>query len=109
MEDRLLALKVHGASGARCRRGHGGLSGVRQPRHTPDSGDVDDWVNRTVLNPTIPLCGEARHLPEEETEVPETALYHSILAAVAAGNNNLAAISSYVGKDPGDHPPADGP
>ncbi|GAA4914976.1 hypothetical protein LX16_4258 [Stackebrandtia albiflava] len=60
--------------------------------------DFSDWVCRTVLDPTIPLCREARYLLEEETRVPDAALYHSILAAVAAGNHTAGGIAGYVGR-----------
>jgi len=93
LTDPLVAMKVHSVVG--------GTAAYREfvNQDVPVSADdFDDWVNRTVFNPTIPLCREARYLLEEETEVPDTAVYHSILAAVAAGNNNLSGISSYVGR-----------
>jgi AAA+ ATPase superfamily predicted ATPase len=67
-----------------------------------DLADFDDWVLRTVLNPATPLFREARYLLEEEADVRETALYHSVLAAVAAGNNTRGRIASYVGRKAAD-------
>ena len=52
------------------------------PRSGPD--DFDDWVVRSVLNPDRPLLREARYLLAEETDIRDPALYHSVLAAIAA-------------------------
>jgi uncharacterized protein len=60
--------------------------------------DFDDWVLRTVLSPVNPLFREARYLLEEEMEVRDSALYHSVLAAVAAGNNTRGGVANYVGR-----------
>lgn len=65
--------------------------------------DFDDWVLRTVLNPSSPLFLEARYLlAEETTELREIGIYHSVLAAVAAGNNTRGGIASYVGRQSSD-------
>jgi len=47
--------------------------------------DFDAWVTRTVLNPETPLFHEGRYLLAEEPDMRDTALYHSVLAAVADG------------------------
>jgi uncharacterized protein len=60
--------------------------------------DFDEWVLRTVLNPASPLFREARYLLEEEAEVRVTALYHSVLAAVANGNATRGGIAGYIGR-----------
>ncbi len=67
-----------------------------------DLADFDDWLPRTVLNPATPLFREARYLLEEETEVRDTALYHSVLAAVASGNNTRGGIANYIGRKAAD-------
>ncbi|WP_449062759.1 ATP-binding protein [Planomonospora algeriensis] len=64
--------------------------------------DFDDWVLRTVLDPGTPLFREARYLLEEETDVRDVALYHSVLAAVAAGNNTRGGIANYIGRKAAD-------
>jgi hypothetical protein len=51
-----------------------------------------------VLSPASPLFREARYLLEEEMEVRDAALYHSVLAAVANGNGTRAGIANYVGR-----------
>ncbi|HET6298323.1 MAG TPA: ATP-binding protein [Kribbella sp.] len=65
----------------------------------PDSVDrFDDWLLRTVLSPASPLFREARYLLEEEMEVRDAALYHSVLAAVANGNSTRGGIANYIGR-----------
>jgi uncharacterized protein len=63
-----------------------------------DLEDFDSWVIRTVLNPQTPLFREARYLLAEETEIRDPSLYHSVLAAVAEGNNTSGGIASYIGR-----------
>ncbi|MDX3640962.1 ATP-binding protein [Streptomyces sp. MB09-02B] len=60
--------------------------------------DFDDWVCRTVLNPMRPIHGEAEFLLNAEPDVRDRALYHSVLAAVAAGNHTSGGIASAVGR-----------
>ncbi|WP_199757559.1 ATP-binding protein [Micromonospora sp. Llam0] len=67
-----------------------------------DLDDFDGWLTRTVLNPATPLFREARYLLEEEADVRDTALYHSVLAAVAAGNNTRGGIAGYIGRKAAD-------
>lgn len=70
---------------------------------SPDGpDDFDDWVLETVLDPGTPLFREARYLLEEEADVRDTALYHSILAAAASGNNTRGGIASYIGRKSAD-------
>ncbi len=60
--------------------------------------DFGDWLCRTVLSPLSPLFREARYLLAEEADIRDTALYHSVLAAVAAGNSTRGGIASYIGR-----------
>lgn len=60
--------------------------------------DFDAWVTRAVLNPARPLFREARYLLAEEPELHDTALYHSVLAAIAAGNAARGGIADYLGR-----------
>lgn len=60
--------------------------------------DFDSWVARTVLNSQSPLFREARYLLAEETEIRDPALYHSVLAAIAAGNRTNGGIANFVGR-----------
>jgi AAA+ ATPase superfamily predicted ATPase len=58
--------------------------------------DFDDWVVRAVLNPARPLFREARYLLAEEPDLHDTALYHSVLAAIATGNASRGGIADYL-------------
>ncbi len=60
--------------------------------------DFDDWVVRAVLNPARPLFREARYLLAEDPDLRDTALYHSVLAAVADGNGTRGGIAGYIGR-----------
>ena len=68
--------------------------------------DFGPWVVRSVLNPDRPLLREARYLLAEETEIRDPALYHSALAAIAAGNQTWGGIANYIGRKTADiaHP-----
>jgi AAA+ ATPase superfamily predicted ATPase len=61
-------------------------------------GDFDAWVLRTVLNPQLPLFREARYLLAEEADVRDTALYHAVLGAIAAGNATRGGIANHIGR-----------
>ena len=60
--------------------------------------DFDSWVIRTVLNPARPLFREARYLLAEEPGLRDTALYNSVLAAIAEGNTTRGGIASYMAR-----------
>ena len=68
--------------------------------------DFDAWVLRTALNRQSPLFREARYLLAEETEIRDPGLYHSVLAAIASGNQTNGGIANYVGRKSADitHP-----
>ncbi|GIF23663.1 AAA+ ATPase superfamily predicted ATPase [Actinoplanes tereljensis] len=60
--------------------------------------EFDAWVVRTALNPQTPLFREARYLLAEESAIRDPALYHSVLAAIAGGNNTNGGIASFIGR-----------
>jgi AAA+ ATPase superfamily predicted ATPase len=68
--------------------------------------DFGAWVVRSVLNPDRPLFREARYLLTEETDIRDPALYHSVLAAIAARNETWGGIANYIGRKAADiaHP-----
>lgn len=68
--------------------------------------DFDSWVCRAVLSPTSPLFREARYLLAEEPGLRDLGTYHSVLAAVAAGNATRGGIANFIGRRSGDlgHP-----
>ncbi len=63
-----------------------------------DLRDFDAWVGRAVLSPGSPMFLEARYLLAEEPDLRDAALYHSVLAAIAAGNTGRGAIAGHVGR-----------
>lgn len=84
---------------------HAVVGGTPAYRHEFIGGDVpagiddfDAWVVRTVLNPQTPLFREARYLLAEEGAIRDPALYHSVLAAIASGNNTNGGIASFIGR-----------
>lgn len=70
--------------------------------HPVDEPDFDRWVLESVLDPASPLFREARYLLAEDATVRDPALYHSVLAAVAAGNATRGGIAAYVGRQASD-------
>ena len=60
--------------------------------------DFDPWVRRAVLSSHMPLFREARYLLAEEADIRDTALYHSVLAAIAEGNSTRGRIANYIGR-----------
>ncbi|MEO3786887.1 ATP-binding protein [Actinocorallia sp. B10E7] len=90
--DPRLALMVHSIVG--------GTPAYRREFTRGDSPsgpeDFDDWVVRTVLNPETPLFREARYLLAEEPDLRDTALYLSVLGAVADGNATRCGIAGYL-------------
>ncbi len=92
IEDPRLALQVNAVVG--------GTPAYRREFARGDSpagpDDFDDWVVRTVLNPETPLFREARYLLAEEPDLRDTALYLSVLAAVADGNATRGGVAGYL-------------
>ena len=60
--------------------------------------DFDSWVVRAALNPARPLFREARYLLAEEPGLRDTAVYNSVLAAIADGNSTRGGIASYMAR-----------
>jgi AAA+ ATPase superfamily predicted ATPase len=84
---------------------HAVVGGTPAYRHEFTQGDapaaIDDfdaWVIRTALNPQTPLFREARYLLAEESAIRDPALYHSVLAAIAGGNNTNGGIANFIGR-----------
>ncbi|NEB10954.1 ATP-binding protein [Streptomyces coelicoflavus] len=92
IDDPRLALQVHAVVG--------GTPAYRREFARGDSpsgpDDFDDWVIRTVLNPETPLFREARYLLAEEPDLRDTALYLSVLGAVAEGNTTRGGMAGYL-------------
>lgn len=60
--------------------------------------DFDDWVCRTVLDPSVPLFREGRVLLAEEPSISDRGLYHGALAAIATGDNTPSRIGARLGR-----------
>ncbi|MGH3939105.1 MAG: AAA family ATPase [Pseudonocardiaceae bacterium] len=94
IDDPHLAVRVHAVVGGTPAYRREYVSG-----DVPDGADdFDPWMLRTVLNPASPLFKEARYLLTEEPSLRDKALYHSVLAAVAEGNQTRGGIARFVGR-----------
>lgn len=62
----------------------------------------DQWIIEAVLDPARPLFREARYLLDEDVEVRQSAMYYSVLAAIAQGNNTRGGVASYIGRKSAD-------
>ncbi|WP_197672132.1 ATP-binding protein [Alloactinosynnema sp. L-07] len=94
IDDPQLAVQLHAIVG-----GTPAYRGDFVDDDTPQGiDDFDSWVARTVLSPRMPLFREARYLLAEESDIRDPALYHAVLAAIAAGNTANGQIASYIGR-----------
>lgn len=97
-----LALRVHAVVG--------GTPAYRRELVSGDTpsgpDDFDGWLLRTAFNPAMPLFREGRYLLAEEPDLRDTALYHSVLAAIAEGRTARGKIASALGRQSTDigHP-----
>jgi uncharacterized protein len=93
LQDPRLAVLLHSVVG--------GTPAYRQfvNEQSPTSVEqFDQWVIEHVLSVSSPLLREARYLLDEEADVRDSAVYHSVLAAVAGGNNTRGGIAGYIGR-----------
>jgi AAA+ ATPase superfamily predicted ATPase len=98
IDDPQLAVRTHAVVG-----GTPAYRGFVNDDRPHDLDDFDAWVMRTVLDPGTPLFLEARYLlAEEVAALREASIYHSVLAAVAAGNNTRGGIAGHVGRKASD-------
>ena len=70
-----------------------GAAGGRGPGSV---ADLDHWVTENVLSRFSPLFREARYLLAEEPDIRDSAVYHSVLSAVAEGNGTRGGIAAYL-------------
>lgn len=66
------------------------------------SDDFGDWMAATVLNPSHALYSEAEAALREDPRVTDTAVYYSLLQAIAAGRRTTGRIAEAVGRPAGD-------
>jgi uncharacterized protein len=80
----------------------GGTPGYRElvsdPRIRGDPAQLGRWLARNVLRPSMPLFDEARRVVHEDTRIRDTAVYSSVLAAVAAGESSPTKIGGLLGR-----------
>lgn len=80
----------------------GGTPGYRElvpnPRVPEDPAELGGWLERNVLRPSLPLFDEARRVVHEDSRIRDTAVYSSVLAAVAAGESSPTKIGGLLGR-----------
>lgn len=80
----------------------GGTPGYRDlvmdPAVPADPARISDWVVRNVLRPTAPLFDEATRVVHEDPRIRDTAVYGSLMAAIAAGESSPAKIGGLLGR-----------
>jgi uncharacterized protein len=75
----------------------GGTPGYRDllPAAPPKRpGDVARWLAAGPLNPSSALFREDDYLLSEDPSLPDRALYHSVIAAIAEGNGTQSTIAA---------------
>jgi uncharacterized protein len=92
--DPALAVRVHAVVGGTPAYAREFTNGD----HPSSLNDFDDWVCRTALSTSSPLFREGKYLLAEDVDIRETALYHSVLAAIAGGNSTRGGIANYIGR-----------
>lgn len=80
----------------------GGTPGYRDivpnPAVPEDPARIGGWVARNVLRPTAPLFDEANRLVHEDPRIRDTAVYSSLMAAIAAGESSPSKIGGLLGR-----------
>jgi hypothetical protein len=91
-EDPELAFRVHALLG--------GTPAYRAMAFGPPSSreDFDQWVAQCLLNPASALFREGSLLLREESGVTDTAPYHGVLTAIAAGAARRSDIAGRIGR-----------
>jgi hypothetical protein len=80
----------------------GGTPGYRdlvaEPVVPEGPARIGHWVARNVLRPTAPLFDEGNRVVHEDPRIRDTAIYASLMAAIAAGESSPAKIGGLVGR-----------
>ncbi len=61
--------------------------------------DVASWLESGPLNPSSALFREDDYLLTEDRSLPDRALYHAVVAAIAGGNTSQGAIAAALGRE----------
>ncbi len=89
-----VALRLHAILGGT--PGYRDLLGLDPPR---DVRSVGAWLAAGVCNPASALFREDDYLLAEERGLSDRALYHSVLAAIAAGNGSETKIAAALARE----------
>lgn len=80
----------------------GGTPGYRdlvpEPAVPGNPAKLGDWVARNILRPSVPLFDEANRVVHEDPRLRDTAVYASLMAAIAAGESSPSKIGGLVGR-----------
>ncbi|MFI9388012.1 ATP-binding protein [Kutzneria sp. NPDC052558] len=80
----------------------GGTPGYRDlvlnPTVPEDPTRIGHWLARNVLRPSAPLFDEANRVVHEDPRIRETAVYWSLMAAIAAGESSPTKIGGLLGR-----------
>lgn len=80
----------------------GGTPGYRDlvvnPKVPEDPSRFGDWVIRNVLRPTAPLFSEADRVVHEDPRIRDTAVYASLMAAIAGGESSPTKLGGLLGR-----------
>jgi hypothetical protein len=80
----------------------GGTAGYRElvpdPRVPEDPERIGEWLERNVLRSAVPLFGEANRVVHEDPRIRDSAVYSSLMAAVAAGESSPSKIGGLMGR-----------
>jgi hypothetical protein len=80
----------------------GGTPGYRDmvpdPQVPADPARFGEWLTRNVLRPTAPLFDEGNRVVHEDPRIRDTAVYASLMAAIASGESAPAKIGGLLGR-----------
>lgn len=65
------------------------------------AGELDDWVARSLLDPSSAMFREGNVLLSEEERIADTAMYFSVLTAISQGKTRRGEIAAAIGKAEG--------
>jgi uncharacterized protein len=80
----------------------GGTPGYRDlvpdPTVPDDPGALGRWMARNVLRPNVPLFDEGTRVVHEDPRIRDTAMYSSLMTAIAGGESSPSKIGGLVGR-----------
>lgn len=80
----------------------GGTPGYRdmvaEPEVPADPARIGEWLARNVLRSTAPLFDEGNRVVHEDPRIRDTAVYASLMAAIATGESSPAKMGGLLGR-----------